>query len=111
MSDTDTWILIGSSKALRTVKEEVRLAANCDTKVLITGESGVGKENVARLIHAGGRLCHRPLVTLQCAGVPDTLLESELFGHTRGSFTGADTGQTGPAEAESRRHARSRRSG
>ena len=95
MSDADTWILIGSSKALRTVKEEVRLAANCDIKVLITGESGVGKENVARLVHDGGRLCHRPLVTLQCADVPDTLLESELFGHTRGSFTGAEQDRPG----------------
>ena len=63
--------------------------------MLITGESGVGKENVARLVHAGGRLCHRPLVTLQCAGVPDTLLESELFGHTRGSFTGAEQDRPG----------------
>ena len=95
MSDADTWVLIGSSKALRKVEEEVRLAAGCDTKVLITGESGVGKEVVARLVHEGSRLCHAPLVTLHCAGVPDTLLESELFGHTRGSFTGAEQDRPG----------------
>ena len=95
MSNANTWVLIGSSQALRTIEEEVRLAANCDTKVLITGESGVGKEVVARLVHEGSRLCHAPLVTLHCAGVPDTLLESELFGHTRGSFTGADQDRSG----------------
>ena len=89
MNDSEGWALIGRSKALRAVEEEVRLAARCDTKVLITGESGVGKEVVARLVHSGSRLCHAPLVTLHCAGVPDTLIESELFGHTRGSFTGA----------------------
>ena len=95
MSNADTWVLIGSSKALRTIEEEVQIAASCDTKVLITGESGVGKEVVARLVHQGSRLCHAPLVTLHCAGVPDTLLESELFGHTRGSFTGADQDRPG----------------
>ena len=93
--DNKDWVLVGTSEALGAVKEEVRLAARSDAKVLITGESGVGKEVVARLIHQESRLSHAPLVTLHCAGVPDSLLESELFGHTRGSFTGADSDRPG----------------
>jgi DNA-binding NtrC family response regulator len=81
--------LIGRSEAIRTLKQEVGLAARSDARLLITGESGVGKEVVARLIHAASRRCHAPLVALNCAGVPDSLLETELFGHLRGSFTGA----------------------
>src|SRR5512138_1194781 len=80
---------IGSSPAIRAVEEEAGYAARCDAKVLLTGESGVGKEVVARLIHGASARRHAPFVTLNCAGVPDTLLESELFGHERGSFTGA----------------------
>jgi two-component system, NtrC family, response regulator len=81
--------LLGRSDAVRRVLEDIGYAAATDAKVLITGESGVGKEIAAHLVHAGGRLAARPFVTLNCAGVPETLLESELFGHTRGSFTGA----------------------
>jgi DNA-binding NtrC family response regulator len=81
--------LIGQSPAIRTVLEDIACAAVTDAKVLITGESGVGKEVAARLIHAGSPRAKTPLVTLNCAGVPETLLESELFGHARGSFTGA----------------------
>jgi DNA-binding NtrC family response regulator len=80
---------IGPSAAMRGVAQEVLCASRSNAKVLITGESGVGKEVVARLIHQGSQRAKSPLVTINCAGVPDTLLESELFGHMRGSFTDA----------------------
>ena len=81
--------LIGRSEAIREIEQEIESAARSDAKVLITGETGVGKEVVARLIHRHGARASAPLVTLNCAGLPDSLLESELFGHVRGSFTGA----------------------
>jgi two-component system response regulator HydG len=81
--------MIGVSDATRNVLDEADCAARCDAKVLITGESGVGKEIVARVIHQRSTRAHAPLTTINCAGVPDSLLESELFGHVKGSFTGA----------------------
>ena len=81
--------LIGSSAAIKGIEEELECAARCDAKVLITGESGVGKEVVARMIHERSSRRRFPMVTINCAGVPDSLLESELFGHMRGSFTDA----------------------
>ena len=81
--------LIGRSEAIRAIESEVDCAARSDAKVLVTGETGVGKEVVARLIHHRSLRAAAPLVTLNCAGLPDSLLESELFGHVRGSFTGA----------------------
>jgi transcriptional regulator with PAS, ATPase and Fis domain len=90
--------LIGTSAPIVSVRQEIDWAARCDTKVLITGESGVGKEIVARLIHAGSRRCDFPLVTVNCAALTETLLETELFGHVRGSFTGAFRDRTGVLE-------------
>jgi transcriptional regulator with GAF, ATPase, and Fis domain len=81
--------LVGRSDAIRRIEEDVECAARSDAKVLITGETGVGKEVVARLIHHRSARSANSLVTLNCAGLPDSLLESELFGHVRGSFTGA----------------------
>ena len=81
--------MVGSSAALREVEQEIEYAARCNGKVLITGESGVGKEIVAHLIHQHGLRRNAPFVTVNCAGIPDTLLESEMFGHVKGSFTDA----------------------
>jgi transcriptional regulator with PAS, ATPase and Fis domain len=81
--------LIGISKATNRVLEEIACAAATDAKVLITGESGVGKEVVAQMVHQRGRRSHARLIAINCAGVPDSLLASELFGHMRGSFTDA----------------------
>ncbi len=81
--------LIGRSEALRVLEEEIGYAARSTAKVLITGESGVGKELVARLIHQQSTISSFPLVTVNCAAIPEPLLESELFGHHRCSFTGA----------------------
>ena len=81
--------MIGVSEATRAVLEDADCAARSDAKVLITGESGVGKEVVARIVHQRSARAGGPLVTINCAGVPDSLLESELFGHVKGSFTDA----------------------
>ena len=91
--------LVGKSEALRALQAEVECAAPSDAKILITGETGVGKELVARLVHKRSSRAHAPMVTLNCAGLPDSLLESELFGHMRGSFTGAYRDKPGLLEA------------
>ena len=94
--------LIGVSAATRNIQEEIECAARSDAKVLITGESGVGKEIVARLIHHRSRRRQSALVTINCAGIPDTLLASELFGHVRGSFTDAYRDKEGWIEQANR---------
>ena len=93
--------LIGRSEAMRSLEAELDAAARSDAKVLITGETGVGKEVVARLIHQRSQRTAASLVTLNCAGLPDSLLESELFGHVRGSFTGAYRDKPGLVEMAS----------
>jgi len=90
---------VGRSQALKVVQQEVEYAARSDAKVLITGASGVGKEVVAHLIHQRSRRRHAPMLTINCAAMPDTLLESELFGHARGSFTDAYRDKRGLFEA------------
>jgi DNA-binding NtrC family response regulator len=87
--------MIGASAAIRDVEEEIDYAARANAKVLITGESGVGKEIVARLIHQRSARSSGPLVTINCAGFPDSLLESEMFGHMKGSFTDAHRDKRG----------------
>ena len=87
--------LIGVSSATRQVLEDVDCAAATDAKVLLTGESGVGKEVVAQLIHHRSRRSGAKLIAINCAGVPDSLLASELFGHMRGSFTDAHRDKQG----------------
>ena len=81
--------LIGSSPAMRNLEVEIASAARSHAKVLVTGETGVGKDVIARTIHQRSPRQGGPFVTINCAGVPDSLLESEFFGHARGSFTGA----------------------
>ena len=91
--------MIGVSPAIRDIEDEINHAARCSAKVLITGESGVGKEIVARLIHERSARSRSQLVTINCAGFPDSLLESELFGHVKGSFTDAHRDKRGWFEA------------
>jgi len=87
--------IIGSSPALLSALDQARQAALSDADVLIQAESGTGKELLARRIHALSQRRERPFVAVNCAGIPESLLESELFGHGRGAFTGAVMAQAG----------------
>jgi DNA-binding NtrC family response regulator len=87
--------MIGESEAMRAVKHAIERSALADSNVLITGESGTGKELAARMIHARSPRSGKPFIVINCAAVPDSLVESELFGHEKGSFTGADAQQIG----------------
>jgi two-component system response regulator HydG len=88
-------VIIGRSPAIRDVLVRIAKIAPTDATVLITGESGTGKEMVARAIHANSRRADRPFVPVNCAAITETLLESELFGHAKGSFTGAHAARKG----------------
>ena len=94
--------LVGDSPALRGVLEAVKRAAPTSATVLITGESGVGKELVARAIHRNSLRARERFIQVNCAAIPDDLIESELFGHERGSFTGATEKQIGKFEQADR---------
>src|SRR5690606_28177140 len=90
--------MIGTSAAMQELRAEIERVAKSDAKVLITGESGVGKEVVARAINAASPRAGQPFTPVNCAGIPETLLESELFGHVKGSFTGAYRDKPGKLE-------------
>lgn len=90
--------LIGQSAAFKLLLKEIALVGPSELTVLITGETGVGKELVAQALHARSGRADRPLISLNCAALPDTLVESELFGHVRGAFTGAVSERQGKFE-------------
>ena len=81
--------IVGNSDKMQKVMEQVSMAANIDSVVCIEGESGTGKELIARTLHVASRVRNGPFVALNCAAISETLLESELFGHVKGAFTGA----------------------
>jgi two-component system nitrogen regulation response regulator NtrX len=90
--------LTGRSKAVELLRRQIAQVAPTDAWVLVTGQNGTGKEIVARLIHAGSKRAPRPVIAVNCAAIPEELIESELFGHEKGAFTGADRPQVGKFE-------------
>ncbi|HEY3825675.1 MAG TPA: sigma-54 dependent transcriptional regulator [Bryobacteraceae bacterium] len=91
-------ILVGDSGAMEAVAETIRLVGNRRCTVLISGETGTGKEMAARALHAASHRGHHQMVAVNCSALPENLLEAELFGHTRGAFTGATTSRIGRFE-------------
>ena len=91
--------IIGQSRQIQSILQRVRTVAPNDSTVLITGESGTGKELVAKAIHEASRCREKPFVAINCGAFPETLLESELFGHLKGAYTGADTNRKGIIES------------
>ena len=98
MRDTQDRELIGNSAPMLKLRTQIRQVAPTDAKVLITGDSGVGKELVARAVHRQSARASHDFVPVNCAGLTESLLESELFGHVKGSFTGAFRDQAGKLE-------------
>ena len=98
VSGGETEEIIGESPEIEQVRKMIRTVALTDATVLILGESGTGKELVARAIHRASHRRHMPLVTVNCAGLPEGLIESELFGHEKGAFTGAEYRRKGKFE-------------
>lgn len=89
---------IGNSEAVREIYSMIHLVADSTAPVLITGESGTGKDVVARLIHQKSRRCNMPFIAINCAAVPKEVFESELFGYEQGAFTGANSSKVGYLE-------------
>ena len=94
-ADFDHYGIVGRSKVMIDISRRIELVAQSRSTVLLTGETGTGKELVARAIHDRSLQRHLPLIKVNCAAIPDTLIESELFGHTRGAFTGAQSAKKG----------------
>ncbi len=91
--------MVGESVSMRELFEKIRLVADTNSTVLIVGESGTGKELVARSLHLNSRRKSKPFIPVNCAAIPDTLIESELFGHEKGAFTGATEKRKGLFQA------------
>ncbi len=91
--------IIGSCAVMQDLYGKIRKVAPTDSNVLIQGESGTGKELVARALHNLSRRAKAPLISVNCAAIPESLIESELFGHEKGAFTGASAGRAGLVEA------------
>ncbi len=98
LSDEDADRIVGTSAAMQNVYKAIGRVAQQDVAVLIVGESGTGKELVARAIYQHSKRASQPFLAINCAAIPDSLLESELFGHDRGAFTGADRQRIGKFE-------------
>jgi two-component system nitrogen regulation response regulator GlnG len=97
--DTDVFCgIVGVSEKMREIFEKIRIASQTDSPVLITGETGTGKELVAEAIHNLSRRAGKPLVKVNCSALPENLLESELFGYKKGAFTGAEKDKPGKFE-------------
>ena len=94
-ADFDHYGIVGRSKVMIDISKRIELVAQSRSTVLLTGETGTGKELVARAIHDRSQQRHLPLIKVNCAAIPDTLIESELFGHVRGAFTGAISAKKG----------------
>jgi transcriptional regulator with PAS, ATPase and Fis domain len=94
--------IVVESRAMRNVMSMIDRAARRDTPVVLIGESGTGKELLARALHQGGDRAHAPFIAVNCSAIPETLLESELFGHRRGAFTDARNDQPGLFQAAHR---------
>ncbi|WP_448215417.1 sigma-54-dependent transcriptional regulator [Endozoicomonas sp. 2B-B] len=101
LNDTHTGYsgILGHCDAMKLLFKRIRKVAPTDATVLIQGESGTGKELVARALHENSRRANGPMISVNCAAIPETLIESELFGHEKGSFTGATAARTGLIEA------------
>ncbi len=95
---TRKWKLVGESEKMKNLREQIEMAAQSNSRVLIFGESGSGKEVVARLLHEKSPRSKKPFIEVNCAAIPQELIESELFGHEKGSFTGAFEKKNGKFE-------------
>ena len=95
---TRKWKLIGESQKIKDLREQMEMAARSNSRVLIFGESGTGKEVAARLMHEKSPRAGKPFIEVNCAAIPQELIESELFGHEKGSFTGAFEKKNGKFE-------------